>query len=266
MGHPLNDLRDWLPAPLAEAVAARESAARNARRSPADDGPDRLRPVRHDVAGTGPYSTGSGPYSTGSTPPRPARPAGSDQPDRPDRPVPRAVRRRIRPVARPPEQNGAACRRRPRGAGPGRAPAQVALPDDDHDTGPTPAPPPATARPRTRRRPARRNRRTGPSSGPGVRAALPRDSDSAGVDFDVPRVNTSEVDYDHDELVIGSVLMDRWEFNTPVGKGLGETRRSASRAPSPTCCPSRSTTGSSRTSSPSAPCCAPRPTRGTWRC
>ncbi|GAA3175036.1 MULTISPECIES: serine/threonine-protein kinase [Streptomyces] len=101
------------------------------------------------------------------------------------------------------------------------------LPDGQPDPGPTPTNDPTTATPTPTP--------TGdPTHSPepaykvlvkdrpfALRA--PRDSNSTGVDLDVPRVTGGEVDYDADEIEIGDVLKDRWEFRTTMGKGAGET-------------------------------------------
>ncbi|MDI3385218.1 caspase family protein [Streptomyces sp. B-S-A8] len=56
-------------------------------------------------------------------------------------------------------------------------------------------------------------------------------SSGGGVDYDGPRVNTQDADYDNDELLISSVSeRDGWEFTTTTGKSAGRSPQECLRA------------------------------------
>ncbi|MEV6108706.1 serine/threonine-protein kinase [Streptomyces sp. NPDC051940] len=56
-------------------------------------------------------------------------------------------------------------------------------------------------------------------------------TDNVGVDFDTPRVNTQDADYDTDEIIINSVVQrDAWDFESTFGKSAGTTPQQCENA------------------------------------
>ncbi|MFG2222185.1 serine/threonine protein kinase [Streptomyces sp. NPDC048644] len=237
-GRPLRDAEGWLPAPLDAAVGRRARAVESLWEPVIEPEPEAARgtlppwgPVSRP-AGSVPPSPGTG-YGTG---PSYGTGTGSGHGPAPAAPGTGPHEGAVPPPSAPARFTGGLRRKVLMGVAAavllvaGTFAVKAILPGDkpapgpDPTGGPTPGPT-ATGGGKPVKDP------TGPAR-PAYTTLVkdrpfelrsPRDSDDAGVDLDIPRVNSRTVDYDKDEIIIGSVLKDRWEFQTPFGKGAGES-------------------------------------------